>query len=296
MNEYEQLIARGGLSLERLVTLCKVVDEGGLAKAAGGDISRLSQYSRQMKDLESFFGFALLCKIGRVAIPTTKARELAGAVRIHLKTINGFIGEEASLMPFVIGASQSVIEWFIAPRLGRLRASLNNRPFTLMVMRSREVAEALEDHRLDLGLVRKDALPPGLGTKPIFDMSYALFAPKALVGKQDARTLLETIPLAISMGGELRRQVGEATAKEKITMNVALQFTSFSLCADAVRRGLCAAILPTIAEASLDSQAVVKLPLPFKVEPSRKIVAGWHRASSLDAQATYKSLLRILGS
>jgi DNA-binding transcriptional LysR family regulator len=278
MNEYEQLIARGGISLDRLVTLCRVVDEGGLAKAASGDISKLSQFSRQMKDLETFFGVTLLRKVGRVALPTPKAREIAGAMRAHLKTLHSFIGSDVSPLPFIIGSSHSVIEWYIAPRLDRLRKAIGNRPLSFIVMRSKEVAEALEEHRIDLGLVRKDALPPGLVTKPVLDMDYALFAPKDLAGKQDGRTILKNAPLAISLGGELRRQVDAACAKEKISPNIAVEFTSFSLCADAVRRGLCAAILPIIAESSLDSQAVVKMTLPFKVAPSRKIVAAWHRS------------------
>ena len=290
MNEHEKLIARGGISLERLVTLCRVVDEGGLAKAAGGDISKLSQFSRQMKDLETFFGVALMRKVGRVALPTPKAREIAGAVRAQLKTLHGFIGSDVSPLPFVIGTSHSVIEWFIAPRLDRIRKALDSRPLSFLVLRSKDVAEALDEHRIDLGLVRKDALPPGLVTKPILDMTYALFVPKALAGKRDARSVLKEVPLAISLGGEMRRQVDTATAKEKIALNVAVEFTSFSLCADMVRRGLCAAILPEIAASSLDPQGVVKMTLPFKVAPSRKIVAAWHRAGSSDILKAFNSV------
>jgi ribosome-associated protein YbcJ (S4-like RNA binding protein) len=36
------LLQRKGVSLERLLTLCRVVDAGGIAKAAGGDLSKLS--------------------------------------------------------------------------------------------------------------------------------------------------------------------------------------------------------------------------------------------------------------
>ncbi|HMP73545.1 MAG TPA: LysR family transcriptional regulator [Kiritimatiellia bacterium] len=293
MNEYDQLLARGGLSLERLATLCRVVDAGGLTKAAGGDVSRLSLYSRQIKDLESFFSLPLVRKVGRVAVPTAHAKAIAASVRAHLKQLQAHVGAEVQLGPFVLASSQSLQEWYLAPRLVRLGKALGNRTIRLMVMRSREIAEALEDHRLDMALIRHDALPPGMKSKPVMKLTYALFAPKTLAAGATPRKVIQNLPLAIPLGGRLREQVEQAARKAGLTLKIGLEASSFTLCADAVNRGLYAAILPSIAESALDADRVVKLPLPLTMDLARNIVAAWHPAAP---DGGWKTMVKLLAS
>lgn len=54
------LLARGGLSLDRLASLVALADARGVSAAARGDPARQSQFSRQLKELEAFFGVALI--------------------------------------------------------------------------------------------------------------------------------------------------------------------------------------------------------------------------------------------
>ena len=71
MNEFEQLFDISGLSLDRLRSFLKVAEAGNLATAAQGDAVRQSQYSRQVKELEGFFGVALtLMPAGRSVEPS----------------------------------------------------------------------------------------------------------------------------------------------------------------------------------------------------------------------------------
>src|SRR5213083_1057629 len=69
---FEKLFAQSGLSLERLKTFREIVVAGGITAAAGGDSNRQSQYSRQLKELERYFGVELL-KRGRGPIELTEA-------------------------------------------------------------------------------------------------------------------------------------------------------------------------------------------------------------------------------
>ena len=59
MNEFERLFAVSGLSLDRLRTFLRVAEAGNLAKAAQGDATKQSQFSRQNKELEAYFGVPL---------------------------------------------------------------------------------------------------------------------------------------------------------------------------------------------------------------------------------------------
>ena len=58
MNEFARLFTVSGLSLDRLRTFLRVAEAGNLAKAAKGDATQQSQFSRQIKELEAFFGVA----------------------------------------------------------------------------------------------------------------------------------------------------------------------------------------------------------------------------------------------
>src|SRR5947199_3074139 len=57
---FEDLFAQSGLSLERLKTFREIVAAGGITAAAGDDSNRQSQFSRQLKELERYFGVELL--------------------------------------------------------------------------------------------------------------------------------------------------------------------------------------------------------------------------------------------
>jgi hypothetical protein len=69
---FDKLFTQSGLSLERLKTFREIVAAGGITAAAGDDSNRQSQYSRQLKELERYFGVELL-KRGRGPIELTDA-------------------------------------------------------------------------------------------------------------------------------------------------------------------------------------------------------------------------------
>ena len=71
---FESLFANTGLSLERLKTFREIVAAGGITAAAGDDSNRQSQFSRQLKELEKYFGVELL-KRGRGPAELTDAGE-----------------------------------------------------------------------------------------------------------------------------------------------------------------------------------------------------------------------------
>lgn len=69
---HERLFAQAGLSLERLRTFCEVAAAGGIAVAADNNPNRQSQFSRQLRELERFFGVELIYR-GRGHLRLTAA-------------------------------------------------------------------------------------------------------------------------------------------------------------------------------------------------------------------------------
>jgi DNA-binding transcriptional LysR family regulator len=83
---YDSIFISRGLSLGRLKVLLEVDEAGSISGAAEGNPVRQSQYSRQLKELESFFGCELTMKDGRYLRLTERGKKLA---MIAAKTLPG---------------------------------------------------------------------------------------------------------------------------------------------------------------------------------------------------------------
>src|SRR6266496_1122361 len=84
MVKFKSLFQKTGLSLDRLRNFALIADAGGLSLAAGGASSRMSLFSKQVRELEAFFGVALTVRQGRAVKLTDAGRELAQLARAHL--------------------------------------------------------------------------------------------------------------------------------------------------------------------------------------------------------------------
>ena len=76
--------------MDRLANFCAVADEGSIAIVAKGDPSRQSLISRQIRELESFFGVELVRRKGRGLEITEAGRELAAIGRKNFKGLEDY--------------------------------------------------------------------------------------------------------------------------------------------------------------------------------------------------------------
>ena len=72
-----------GISIDRLQTLCAVVEAGTIVLAAGTDPNRQSQFSRQLKELEKALGTTLFDRVGKTLQPNETGRRVALAAHGH---------------------------------------------------------------------------------------------------------------------------------------------------------------------------------------------------------------------
>jgi DNA-binding transcriptional LysR family regulator len=87
---FENLFSIGGLSIDRLKSLIDVAEMGSIARVADGDPSRQSLISRQIGELESFFGVELTKRKGKGLEFTEAGRELARQVRLQFQGLSDF--------------------------------------------------------------------------------------------------------------------------------------------------------------------------------------------------------------
>ena len=276
---YERLFAKRGLSLDRMRVLLEVREAGSIAKAAGSDPVRQSQYSRQLKELDEFFGVELTRRRGRTMALTPAGEELAALIKEHFIALGQFSRRLADdPIPVFIAAGESLVHWVLVPMVPKLQQTVRGIALRLQNCSSSDINAKLLARDADLGLLRKDAVAPNLRIQSLGRVSYALYVPKALAktvaGSRSARLLAElsmaTIPPDYSVGRDLH-QLGE---KAGIRINVRLECDSFAGLARAVDTEGYAAVLPTYAEPHLrgDTERVA---LPLLKPMIREIALAW---------------------
>jgi len=273
---FENLLSERGLSLDRLRNFCEIASKGSIAQAAGAELSRQSLYSRQVSELEEFFGVELTRRKGKGLEITKAGYKLAAAARSQLQALEDFKTECANEpLDFRIAAGNSILEWMLIPSLAQLRETIGMQRIHLYTMRSRDVVAGLIDHTVDFGIIRKTAVVPPLKFKALCELDYALFYPSAWKTISSKAQLQQT-SIAIPEGGEFFGAVQSLAAKQKLSLQISYYCTSHTQASQLVRMGVSAAILPRIAERSLAGSARLH-ELPWLAPYRRPIGLVWHQ-------------------
>lgn len=281
---FTNLFATRGLSLDRLKTLIEVAEAGSIAAAAVGDAARQSLYSRQLKELEEFFGVELTVRKGRVLSLTKEGWELARIARENLNQLNDF-KERNNDKPyrFSIGAGDSFHAWLVAPMLAEMQRGDMKYLFELKSCRNSEVAGKLLNMDIDFGIVRESGLTEGLQHRYICDMDYVLFVSrkkyeklKVPQGEKALPYLLETLPLA-TLGDttSFYRQLEKQCREYNIPFQNHCETQSFPIAERLLKTGAYTAILPSVAARSLGADYVA-ISHPILKKLSRRIMLAWN--------------------
>jgi len=296
---FDKLFTQSGLSLERLKTFREIVAAGGITAAAGDDSNRQSQYSRQLKELERYFGVELL-KRGRGPIELTDAgQQLYEIVGHTLRALEEFrLTCARQPVELVIGAGESLIQWLLLPRLSGLAAAHPRLGVTFQNLKTDEILQRLLDGGVDFGVLSRCEPHRSLASVPLGKIEFRLFAPTALLPanrrlkvKSD---ILANLPLATLEGSPGIRQAIEQEAQRiGIKLNMRLRFSSYPQLAQAVQTLGVAAIMPELAATSFEGANVRVVPLPFLGDLSRQVTLVWNRkmADVRPALAKYSRLL-----
>jgi DNA-binding transcriptional LysR family regulator len=265
---FVELLQQGGLSLDRLQSFCLVAQAGGVTRAARGDRARQSLFSRQIKELEEFFGTELVRRKGRGITLTEAGARLNVIARECCAALSDFKNEcKNQPVEVVIGAGESVIQWLLMPRLDKMRTHLPDVRLKFLNLATTDAVKRLADGVIDFALVRKDAIARPLQARSLGFMGYSLFVPTdlhAAVGRKDGLKLLDGLPLATLEGeGSFRSGLAQMAKKEGVKINIQIECSSFPLAARAVAIGKVAAILPAIAVSDLPSPVATQVTFSF---------------------------------
>jgi DNA-binding transcriptional LysR family regulator len=285
---FEKLFAERGLSLDRLRALVEMHDAGSIAQAAPGDLIRQSQYSRQLREISEFFGCEVARRQGKLLKLSAQGVRLAELARAQLRALEDFRAEcHEESIDYTIAAGDSLIHWFVIPKLGALVSEFGDGArFATVNLRTNEIVQQLSDGRVDFGVIRKDALVAGLKSAALGALAYAGVVPSALLGgaaraaRQNIRladVLGGALPLAAQMtDGQFTQRLRGIAAKLRVEMTPALVCQSFPQTLAAVRSGGFAAVLPAIALRDMERGSFVEADAPELAKLKRDLVLAWN--------------------
>ena len=276
---FDELFERGGLSLDRLHSFLAVVDAGSIAAAADRNLNRQSLISRQIRELEEFFGTELTTRRGKSIAVTPEGRRLGELVRRNLLGMQDFLLEaRARPRTITIGAGGSALEWLVGPAAKSIKSALGDVTVRLEVNRTAQLVEKVRDGRLDFAVLRSDAIPRGSSSEPVKEVGFVLCVPKAMDRpKLSVPDLLRELPLVLPVpGGSFREVLHDYFNEHDIPWKAQVESSSFLQALALVKGGEFAAVLPTTGAAQLPQGEFRIRKIPALREQGRKLILHWN--------------------
>lgn len=280
---FEDLLARSGLSLDRLRSFLLVAEAGSISRAARDDVVRQSLYSRQIRELEAFFGTQLTERRGKGIAISAAGRRLAMLVRESLQSLEDFQREQAQgAKLFSIGAGASVLQWVAVPCLHEFAGHLGGARVRVESHRSVSAVHAVRDGKLDFAIVREDAVPADLPRAVLGKVTFMLCVPRALCRGMGAdavatKAVWPTLPLAaLTTGGQFHSALQVACAEAGVPFQPAVECGSFLEVRALVAAGRHAGILPSIGIAGWAPPEVIVRPFPPLKSYGRSLCLHWN--------------------
>lgn len=259
----DELVLPPGISLDRLTAFCRVAAAGSVTLAAGGNPTRQSQFSRQIKELEVFFKTKLIeRKDGGVVLTSAGERlhEMAEAQILSLKRFR----EEQAVEPdkLCVLAPDFLINWLILPQLAKLRQILPEAPLDLS---ANQGGTMIQPHDRVYGVSlcwwnpdRKSEPQNELGT-----LRTALFVPKATVAAIRDEAGIRGLAQRLVLREAGRHPIVPLSTKDgKVSAGEVIGLDSDLQQADLVAAGGFAAVLPMLAAQRLPEDRFWMFPLP----------------------------------
>jgi DNA-binding transcriptional LysR family regulator len=270
-----------GLSLDRLETLSNIVARGGIARAAGGDANRQSLFSRQVAELEAWFGVELLDRSSTPSRPTEAALRIVRQVDEFQREMDA-VRESAAggRRTVVFGAGERMIRSYLIPWAAKIRKE--DLKLVFRNLTSSAIRTELLARRLDFGILRSEACPEGMERVALKPIPMCLLVPSALAKgrKKWSWKDLEEIALVLPEGeGRFTRFLREKSLDCGICLDVAMECSTWTQAIDAMRECGLAGFLPKDLEKQFPA-GFDAVSLPGLAGFSDEFVIAWSAAEA----------------
>jgi DNA-binding transcriptional LysR family regulator len=158
-----------------------------------------------------------------------------------------------------------------------LRAALRKTQITLRRLSSDQMAEQLRELRLDVAIVREEAVSNPLRFEPLVSYGFTLYVPRALAGPpRSLLTWLPRVPMIAPAEGWTRGKIDEACASVGLSLRYELEGAHATLSVRALRDGQYGTFLPEMAKPEVEGLDLVAIRPPFLRGLQRRLCVAWH--------------------
>lgn len=243
-----------GLNLAHLRAFATVIEQGSFQGAA----SRLGRtqpaVSQQIRQLEKRVGVRLVERVGRRATPTAAgvalldhARRIENAVDSALEAVAGYATGVRGRVRLGTGATACI--HLLPPVLRDLRRRYPSLEIAVSTGNAADVLDAIDENRLDLGLVTLPAAGRSFAVTPLFDDPFVAIRAVDDVDAADAVTpeALRDLPIVLYEPGALTRRIVDTWfAQAGVVPRVVMELGSIEAIKEMVAAGLGCSILPSM--------------------------------------------------
>lgn len=242
------------LNLDHLQAFADVVELGSFSAAAERLNLTQPAVSLQVRQLEKRLGAMLIERVGRKARPTAAGAELLrhaadidAAVQAALEAVARQAEEVMGTVRIGTGATACI---FLLPGvLQGLRQAYPRLEIIITTGNTHGIAKAVEDNRLDLGLITLPLSSRSLEIMPALDDPFVLIGSPGmnLPSEATARAVADLPLLLFEPGGNTRRLSDEWFAQEGLSPKPVMSLGSVEAIKELVKAGLGYSILPEMA-------------------------------------------------
>ena len=242
------------LNLDYLQAFLVVIERGSFSAAA--ERLQLTQpaVSLQVRQLERSLNATLIERVGRKARPTAAG----SALLAHAQQINGAVASAVDAVAHHtagtagrvrLGTGATACIFLLPPILRELRTALPSLEITVTTGNTPDIAKAVEDNSIDIGLVTLPVSGRSFEITPVLDDEFVLIAPHDMaLPARITPAVLATRPIVLfEPGGNTRRTADEWLARGGVTLKPLMSLGSVEAIKEMVRAGLGCAILPGMA-------------------------------------------------
>lgn len=237
------------MNLNQLRVYCEVVERNGFTRAAEALYLTQPAVSRQVRELERYYGVELFEQIGKRIFPTEAGNTLYGYAKQIFHTlddlevdINQIKGLKAGHLR--ISATATAGTYLLPPLLGRFKRHYPGVEVTLEIFNTQTQVEqrVLENHQIDLGITERPVGDESLWSEPFDEEELVVIVSSdhPLAGRDTvaASALKGERFIFREMGSGTRALLDEEFARVDLRVKPVMELGSTAAVKEAVVAGL----------------------------------------------------------
>lgn len=270
------------MELRQLRYFVRVVERGGMGRAAQDLGVHTSALSQQISRLEGELSTRLLQRSATGAVPTDAGLAFFQQAQLALRHADDAVqaAQQARLAGHVsVGLAPSTSAVLALPLMQAMRARYPDVRLRLVESLSGNLATLLDTRRLDLAVLFETEAARRWSVQPLLEERLFLIGRRDLPGLPAGRSVrisqLCGLPLVLPSGSHgLRAIVDAAFARERREAQVLLEVDGLAVLMDAVRAGLAATVQPGAATVRLPADEMRRIPIAERSARRRNVLAS----------------------